>query len=308
MKLSRWLCLLGAVSIAGCTTHLNKPEQPTPLRESEFEERLGVRYSPDDWPQTLHADLFVVQRRNAGPAVLVVHGGSWQSRSRKDMRATARDLARRGFTAMAIDYRFAPEYQYPAQLRDLQQALDWLREHHQELAVDPDRIAGLGFSAGAHLVSLLAAVTSSDHPDKAPWNPQQDSLVAVVVGGLPADLRAFGSGRLLRELLGGTQEEVPERYRRASPAAWVTPAMPPHFLFHGTWDNLVPVQQSRDFYQQLREAGVPGQLYLMHGHGHATSFLFRGYPIHQGMHFLEHYSYPDRVNQDAETVPATPPE
>ncbi|SFR66009.1 Acetyl esterase/lipase [Marinobacter daqiaonensis] len=290
MKLPSWLSALGLVALTGCTSHLNAPEQAAQPKHTGFEERLNIRYSPEDWPEALQADLYLARTGEPGPAVLVVHGGGWQRRSRDDMTGVARNLARHGFTAMNIDYRFAPEHRFPAQLRDLQQALTWLREHHDDLGIDPDRIAGLGYSSGGHLVSLLGAVTSSGHPDQAPWAPDQKGLVAVVAGGLPADLRTFGSGRLLRQLLGGTQDKFPQRYERASPAAWVTPAMPPHFLFHGTWDQLVPVEQSKDFHQQLRAAGVPSELYLMHGHGHFSTFLFRGVAMDEAIRFLERHT------------------
>lgn len=290
MKLTHWMSALGMLVLGGCTTHINAPDDAIQLQHTAFEERLNIRYSPDDWPEALYADLYLAERETAGPAVLVVHGGGWQDRSRDDMTDTARELARHGFTAMNIDYRFAPDHQYPAQLRDLQQALDWLRRHHRELGVDPQRIAGYGYSSGAHLISLLATVNSSDHPDRAPWNPDQHGLVAVVAGGVPADLRNFDSGRLLKEFLGDTRDAMPERYERASPAAWVTADTPPHLLFHGTWDRLVPVSQSEDFQQRLESAGVDNQLVLMHGHGHVTTFLFRGSVSDEALVFLRQHT------------------
>ncbi|MFW5825741.1 MAG: alpha/beta hydrolase [Marinobacter sp.] len=290
MKLARWLSALVLPALGGCISHINAPADPVQPGHTGFEERLNIRYSPEGWPETLYADVYVVERDRPGPAVLVVHGGGWEGRSRDDMTDIARKLARHGFTAMNIDYRFAPDYRYPAQLQDLQQALDWLRHHHRELAVDPQRIAGLGYSSGAHLLSLLATVSTSEHPDRPPWNPDQQGLVAVVAGGLPADLREFESGRLLKQLLGDTREAMPERYERASPAAWVTADTPPHFLFHGTWDDLVPVSQARDFHRRLETAGVDNQLYLMHGHGHITTFLFHGLPLDEALAFLRHHS------------------
>lgn len=304
MTLTRWLLAPGLLLLGACTTHINAPDDPVMPKHTPFEERLNIRYSPVDWPEALHADIYLAQRPSPGPAVLVVHGGGWEGRSRADMTDTARELARHGFTTMNIDYRFAPEHQYPAQLRDLQKALDWLRQNHGEMNIDPQRIAGFGYSSGAHLVSLLATVTSSDHPDQAPWNPDQRGLVAVVAGGLPADLRTFDSGRLLKQFLGDTREAMPARYRRASPAAWVTPDTPPHLLFHGTWDRLVPVSQARDYQQRLATAGVSNQLLLMRGQGHVTSFLFQGTVMDEALAFL----YRHAVSPAGETAPVKRPE
>lgn len=290
MTLIRWLLAPCILLLGGCTTHVNAPDNPVQPEHTGFEQRLNIRYSPDDWPAALHADLYVAESRTPAPAVLVVHGGGWEGRSRDDMTDTARELARHGFTVMNIDYRFAPEYQYPAQLRDLQQALDWLRRHHRELNADPQRIAGFGYSSGAHLVSLLATVNSSDHPDRAPWNPDQSGLVAVVAGGLPADLRTFDSGRLLRQFLGDTVEAMPDRYERASPAAWVTADTPPHLLFHGSWDRLVPVSQARNFRERLEASNVDNQMVLMRGQGHITSFLFLSNVMDDALAFLRRHT------------------
>lgn len=290
MTLSRWIAVLSLLLLSGCTTHINAPETLLEPKHTGFEERLNIRYTPEDWPRPLYADVYVAEDEAAGPAVMLVHGGGWESRSRKDMSDTARALARHGFTVVNIDYRFAPQFRYPAQLRDLQQALSWIRDHHGELGIDPQRIAGYGYSSGAHLLSLLAVVSTSGHPDRAPWHRDQPGLVAVVAGGLPADLRDFDSGRLLKQFLGGPLEAMPERYERASPAAWVTADTPPHLLFHGTWDDLVPVEQAKGFRQRLAGAGVENQLILLHGQGHVTTYLLRGLLMDEVLSFLERYT------------------
>ena len=131
MTLSRWITVLGLLLLSGCTSHINAPETQLQPKHTGFEERLNVRYTPEGWPRALYADVYVAKDEVPGPAVLVVHGGGWQDRSRSDMTNTARELARHGFTAINIDYRFAPQYRYPAQLRDLQQALAWIRDPHR---------------------------------------------------------------------------------------------------------------------------------------------------------------------------------
>jgi dipeptidyl aminopeptidase/acylaminoacyl peptidase len=49
----------------------------------------------------------------------------------------------------------------------------------------------------------------------------------------------------------------------ASPATYITHDAPPMLLIHGEVDKTVPVQQSKDFYDKLRAAGVPAQLLLI---------------------------------------------
>ena len=60
-------------------------------------------------------------------------------------------LARRGYAAASVTYRFAPAARAPAQMDDVQRAVRWLRKNAQEYGVDPERVGAIGGSAGGHL-------------------------------------------------------------------------------------------------------------------------------------------------------------
>jgi acetyl esterase/lipase len=246
-----------------------------------------VRFSPEDWPEALFADLYLPNGLSGpAPVVLMVHGGGWERRSRADMDWLAEAIASRGFAVMNIDYRFAPEYRFPAQLHDLQVARQWLNRHAEDYDLNSEQVSGFGFSSGAHLVALLATVASSDSVLNQPWGGPATGLDAVVAGGTPADLTAFGSGKLLRQFLGADPDEQPELYRQASPVTHVNEQTPPFFLFHGDLDMLVPFEQARRLEQALASAGVYHELYEMHLRGHVTSFLSAGSLVDEAMAFL----------------------
>ena len=107
------------------------------------------------------------------------------------------------------------------------------------------------------------------------------------IAGLPSDLFKFDDGRLVVEFIGGTRAEQPTQYRLASPIYHVDADTPPHFLFHGRWDGLVPVDHATDFHAELLAQGVESELYLQHFRGHFTSFLIRGHAIETGIAFLD---------------------
>ncbi len=281
--------ILGGLLLAGCASHHNVREAPVALPETGFEVRPAVRFSPEDWPEALFADLYLPEGSGPAPAVLLVHGGGWERRSREDMTWIAEELAARGFAVMNIDYRFAPEYTFPAQLQDLQVAMRWLREEARNYRIDPDAISAFGFSSGAHLVSLLALTSNPGNPLSEPYGGPGTRPIAVVAGGIPSDLRRFDSGRLVRQFLGGTEQEKPDTYRLASPIAHVSPGAPPFFLFHGNLDMLVPPEQAEHFYRALLQEGVHAELYMMHLRGHVTSFLTAGNAVEQATEFLARY-------------------
>lgn len=102
-------------------------------------------------------------RRTGAPAVLYAHGGGWSIGSLDGADGICRTLAARtGFTVVSVDYRQAPEHPYPAPLDDVWTALTWLAGEDCELAVDPERIAVAGDSAGGNLAAATALRARSE--------------------------------------------------------------------------------------------------------------------------------------------------
>lgn len=90
-------------------------------------------------------------------AVFDVHGGGYmfgdlEMRHRRNLQL-CREL---GVLVVAVDYRLAPEHQFPAALDDCYSGLCWLADHARDLGVDPGRIAVHGVSAGGGLCAALA--------------------------------------------------------------------------------------------------------------------------------------------------------
>ncbi|WP_111657208.1 alpha/beta hydrolase [Isoalcanivorax indicus] len=275
----RFSALVSAVIIlAGCVSG-GGAALPSVLTEQAF--------SPPDWEQTLYADIHLPEGRGPHAAVIVVHGGGWARRSRDDMDGIARELAQAGYVAMNIDYRFAPEHVFPAQLHDLQIAVRWLRQHATDLDVDADRVAVLGYSSGGHLASLLGLVAGQGGVLDQPYGGEDTRIQAVVAGGAPMDLRKYSGGRLVPAFLGGTRDEVPEVFAAASPVTHVHRDAPPFFLFHARQDRTVSLDHATDFQVALEAAGGDVVLYEQAWRGHITGFLWRGDATAAALSWLE---------------------
>jgi acetyl esterase/lipase len=62
--------------------------------------------------------------------ILYMHGGSWISGSPAGYRAfLSRVSQATGAVVLAVDYRLAPEYKFPAGLKDCIQAYQWMRQN-----------------------------------------------------------------------------------------------------------------------------------------------------------------------------------
>jgi acetyl esterase len=93
----------------------------------------------------------------SGGALLFMHGGGWALGSVETHDGLCREIANgSGATVLSVDYRLAPEYPYPAALDDCDTAWYWLRLAADELAIDADRVALGGDSAGGALAAGLA--------------------------------------------------------------------------------------------------------------------------------------------------------
>lgn len=101
--------------------------------------------------------------RSSSPTIVYFHGGGWVIGDLDTQDVLCRRMANEAQCAVvSVDYRLAPEHKFPVPLEDCWAALKWVNKHAAELALDGDRIAVAGDSAGGNLatvVSLLAAQT-----------------------------------------------------------------------------------------------------------------------------------------------------
>lgn len=254
---------------------------------SQFDAQIHreVVYTPPGWPQELAADLHLPAGRGPHPAVLVIHGGGWERRTRADMESIAVRLAARGFVAMNVSYRFAPAHKFPAQVHDMQHAVRWLRAAAPRYNIDPKRIGAFGYSAGAHLAAMLGTISEGDELDR-PYGGADTRLQAVVAGGTPSDLRKFTGGRLVPQFLGYKLQEKPELFALASPVVHVTPGDAPMFIYHGGGDTLVDLSHAEDLKRALDDAKVRAELRVVPVIGHVLTFMLARGTEDEGMDFL----------------------
>lgn len=132
-----------------------------PLQEVRIQ-RGVVFASPDG--VDLKLNLYQPSVIGKYPAIIILYGGAWQQGTANNDEAFSRYMAGQGYSVIAIDYRHAPQYKFPAQLEDVQTALQYIQDNADQLEVDCDRLAIMGRSAGGHLAKLTAY-----QPDAIPF-------------------------------------------------------------------------------------------------------------------------------------------
>ena len=268
-----------AVLLTSCVNHLGKMDhrQNTSVRNGYTVTRNLV-YTPRDWPQPVLGDLYRPQTTRPAPAVLLVHGGGWTGKDgRWQMNSIATKLAKRGYVVLNVTYRLAPRWTYPAPVEDLQEAVKWLRANASENGIDSGRIATFGYSAGGYLAALTGLIEG----------PENLRIRAIVAGGAPSDLTFYPAGDLVPQFLGGTQQEIPQRFKEASPVNYVTSDSPPMFIYHGTSDKLVPPAHAEAMIAALEIHRVPHETHWIEGRDHIAAFLLPGYSVKAAIDFLD---------------------
>ena len=276
-----------ALLLAGCCSqHLGKPEAaaPTPV-VSSYAITRDVVVSPANWPKTLLADVYTPSGTGPFPSVLLIHGGAWKRGDRAQVKGLAERIAARGYLVVNTTYRLVPNDLFPAQLHDVQQALQWMHSAEAaRLGIDRERIGGFGYSAGGHLVALAAAACGD-----AKFGAAKTCMKAIVAGGTPSDLTLYKGGYLVPNFLGGTQQEKPQAFVDASPISYLKPGHPPVFQYHATLDDYVPFEQATRWRAALDASQVPNELFVIKGHGHISAFFADGEAVEASLAFLDRY-------------------
>jgi len=204
------------------------------------------------------------------PAVIQVHGGGWIAGSRLEQGIPLLNhLATNGWVGFNIDYRLSPRATLPDHVIDVKRAIAWVREHADELGIDPRRICLTGGSAGGHLTAL-AALTAGDVTLQPGFEDADTSVAAAVPFYGVYDMADLG-GHYYPELRSWLFPKVvikrdydsdPAAYEAVSPTYRVHADAPPFLVFHGDRDTLVPVDDARAFVERLRAVSTSDVLYV----------------------------------------------
>lgn len=211
------------------------------------------------------------------PAVVMVHGGGWDSRDYTDNRSIARSIASHGYVVININYRFPPKHLHPAPIEDLRLAIDWLKSQRERFRLNPARLGLWGYSAGGHIVSLYALQNIGT--DRA--------VQAVVSGGAPYDLTWYTHSPIISPYIGGIRDKELEAYFSASPAWNIRAGAPPFYIYHAKNDKLVEYAQATSFEARMKREGNSVKRYRIPFWGHAFAFIFSDRAVEKGVNFLD---------------------
>jgi acetyl esterase/lipase len=255
------LCVIFSLCLACSAAHAQylRPADVNKLPSAPADHRLAYGSDPAQF-----GDLRLPKMPGPHPVVIVIHGGCWVE-SYADVQNTAAlsdALRASGVATWNIEYRRADMRGggWPGTFRDVAAAGDFLRTIAGKYKLDLSRVVAIGHSAGGHLALWLAA--RHRLPAASPLaSPEPLRLRGAVVLGGPGDLKAWlehgervCGGPVVTKLMGGTPEQVPERYAHGSPAELLPLGVPQTFLT-GADDGVAPARFAEAYAQAARSRG-----------------------------------------------------
>ncbi len=194
------------------------------------------------------------------PLLVYFHGGGFMLGSLALYDTTCRRLAANGDCAvLSVDYRMAPETQFPGAVLDAYAATRWASDNADMLNIDPEKIAVGGDSAGGNLAAVVAQMALDSHAFKV--------ALQILIYPMTDQSRAYpsyernASGYMLTTaaLYWFMDNYIPDPEDRKDPRAspMLRPSLeglPPALVISAEFDPLV--DENEAYAKRLREAGV----------------------------------------------------
>ena len=222
-----------------------------------------------DTDKEVWIDTYVADNCANCDAILVIPGGGYGAVcTEREGEPIALAFLRKGINAFVLNYRVIGNTKagregktvtYPAQIIDAGRAMLYIREHAEELSVNPERVYAVGFSAGGHLCGSLA--TMFEYPEvKAYFGERAKDIrptAAVLAYPVTVAFEKAHFGSFIN-LLGKPYSEITdEEKRKFSLDSAASEKSSPMFIWHTVEDTLVPVEGSLRLAMALQNKGVP---------------------------------------------------
>lgn len=191
--------------------------------------------------------------RAKAPLVVFIHGGFWSRGDKRGVWSKPAWAAAQGYAFASVEYRAVPQVTVADQATDIAVALARLRSSAAQFGYDPDRIALIGHSAGAHLAALVG---TDEHYLQKAGVPLRAVRVIVLLDGVgydvPSQVRAQpGAAQRYAEVFGSDKTA---QWRLSPVAHAAVPNVHAWALFAVTRRE-VTSQQADELATALRKAG-----------------------------------------------------
>jgi len=201
------------------------------------------------------------------PAMLVIGGGGYAYVSDREKEPIAISYLSKGFNAYVLDYSVAP-VKYPAQIIEASLAVLYIRQNAERDRVNVNKIAGIGFSAGGHLLGMLVTVMDNEEVKAMLKDKISDCcLNGAIFSYAVVSSSTYTHVGSMENLFG---DDLDKR-AQFSIDKRITVNCCPAFIWCTSDDNVVPSENSLMLAKSYRKAGVPFELSIFRTGAHGLS-------------------------------------
>jgi acetyl esterase/lipase len=194
------------------------------------------------------------------PVLFNIHGGYWRAKYSLEHAGHLCEALRNARVAtFNIEYRRVGNAGggWPGTFEDIRSAYRFLQQEHSRFNLNLSKFAVIGHSAGGQLALCLAA-----------HEPSLRNVIALAgVVDLKKAQALHLSNDAVVEFLGGNPDSVPEHYREADPTE-LSISHARQWLIHGSDDDTVPVEFSRNYVREKKKRGEAVELVEIPRAGH----------------------------------------
>jgi acetyl esterase/lipase len=263
---------------------LIKSISQSPVRPIRIEREL-VFAQPDN--VALKLNLYRPLKPGKYPTIIIIYGGAWREGSPHNDEKFSCYMAYQGYCVISIDYRHAPQYQFPVQLEDINAALNYIDLNAEKFESDREKIALLGRSAGGHL-ALLAAYQQKRIPIKAVISYYGPTNLTEAYQNPPVP-DPINTRAVLQDFLGGNPQQLPDLYQQASPINYVRANLPPTLLISPQRDCIVAAKYGRQLAQKLKDNNNVAVYLEIPWAEHAFDLIFSGLSNQLTLYYTERF-------------------
>ncbi|WP_245551720.1 alpha/beta hydrolase family protein [Gordonia hirsuta] len=209
---------------------------------------------------------------NATPLVVLIHGGAWKSEIGADSFVTfAQRLAERGMAVYNVEYRrVGAGGGWPTTFADVAAALDYIPNvQRANPSVNLDDVVVAGHSAGGQL-SMWAGTRHNLKDNEVGAKPKFRPSQVISISG-PVDMvTAVEMGdKAIVGALGGTPDDIPERYAMVDPIQNIDPSIPT-IAINGDADRTVPAVLGQNYVAAAKKRGGRSTFVMIPGANHVS--------------------------------------
>lgn len=253
------IILLVSLSISSCNSSDNTSNSNNPTTRTW----LNVAYANASSAQQL--DIYLPTTGSGPfPTVIWIHGGAFKFGDKANPQSL-NALNNAGYAVVSVNYRLSGEAQWPAQLADLKSIVSYLRTHASQYALDANKFAAWGASAGGHLAAMTGIALASDSATRV--QAVVDWFGPIDFYNMDADMIASGVTRCTgangaadspeSALIGATVSENKAKADAASPLTYLSQlststALPPFLIMHGLQDCNIAAKQSERLHTAIQ--------------------------------------------------------